>query len=61
MKKQVTIYLDDELHKILKIKCIEEGYSVSEVTEMLYKRYIKEVKLFDDKQIKMEHESPAGQ
>lgn len=36
MKKRVNIYLDEALHKQLKIKCIKAGTNVSQkVTELI--------------------------
>ena len=41
MTKKTTLYFDDEFHKKLKMKSVEEGTSMTDIVEKAVKEYFK--------------------
>ena len=44
MRKPVTLSIDEDLYREMKIQAVREGHDVSTITEELYREYLKQSK-----------------
>jgi len=44
MRKPVTLSIDEDLYREMKIQAVREGRDVSTITEELYREYLKQSK-----------------
>jgi hypothetical protein len=49
MRKQVTLSLDQDLYREMKLQAVREDRDVSTITEELYREYLKRLKGKDKK------------